>query len=102
MRKQVSAKLGVSASHNSAVEIAAAISNSPYAHDYNITSDTIRNIRRKHIDCLWRRANRDVDSVRLAVRCAFVCVYEYVCKRKTVHNFFCGHSLCALSVCSFV
>jgi hypothetical protein len=72
VRKSVTAKLGVSTSYNTAEEIAAAISASPYAHDYNITFDTIRNLRRKHFDCLWKHAVRDVDSVRLAV-CSCLC-----------------------------
>jgi hypothetical protein len=30
--------------------------------------DFLRNMRVRHVDVLWRRANRDVDSVQAAVR----------------------------------
>lgn len=44
------------------------VAESKYAHDYYITSDTIRNLRTAHVDQLWKRHPVDIHSVWLAVR----------------------------------
>jgi hypothetical protein len=49
---------------------AAQIEASVHAKDYHIDNDAIRNLRTASVDVLWRRAARDVDSVKHAVRLA--------------------------------
>jgi hypothetical protein len=49
-------------------KVAEQIEASVHAKDYHIDNDAIRNLRTGCVDVLWKRAARDVDSVRHAVR----------------------------------
>jgi hypothetical protein len=49
---------------------AAQIEASVHAKGYHIDNDAIRNSRTASVDVLWRRAARDVDSMKQAVRLA--------------------------------
>lgn len=40
----------------------------PYLRDYFMKPDSVHNLRRRHMDTVWRLCERDVDSVREAVR----------------------------------
>lgn len=59
-------RLGVS-DFASLEEIGAKIKGSKYSKDYIMTEDFVRNVWAKEIDPLFKRADRDVDSVLLAV-----------------------------------
>jgi hypothetical protein len=49
--------------------VAQRVAASVYAQDYHIDNDTIRNLRTRSVDVLWKLASRDVDSVKQAVCC---------------------------------
>jgi hypothetical protein len=72
LRKHIYAQLGI-ADNATPDEIAAAIEGTPYRRDYHVTTNTICNLRRKHVDVLWRLRERDVDSCFAAVRCLLEC-----------------------------
>jgi hypothetical protein len=48
-------------------QVAQRVAASVYAQDYHIDNDTIRNLRTRSVDVLWKLASRDVDSVKQAV-----------------------------------
>jgi hypothetical protein len=48
-------------------QIAEQVAQSMHALDYHMTADYVRNIRKKEVDRLFKRAERDVDSVLAAV-----------------------------------
>jgi GTP cyclohydrolase II len=65
--KYIRQKIGISRTTNEE-EAARIIGTSMHAQDYHMDKDFLRDLRVKHVDVLWRRANRDVDSVQAAVR----------------------------------
>jgi hypothetical protein len=48
-------------------QVAQQVASSMHCQDYHIDNDTIRNLRTRSVDVLWKLASRDVDSVKQAV-----------------------------------
>lgn len=48
-------------------EKAAAVMGSVDERDFYLTADDVRNMRVKHIDCVWKKAKRDVQSMFISV-----------------------------------
>lgn len=51
------------------MKAAQAVLDSVDARDFFLTGSDIRNVRSQYVDCLWKRAAREVESVFLWVRC---------------------------------
>lgn len=66
MREYIRGQLGISTAMDPA-EAGKLIFQSKYALDYEMSHDYIRNLRTKHIDCVWKKHQRDVVSVSMAV-----------------------------------
>ena len=67
VRTIIREKLGIRADA-AAIVIAQRVSQSQYEQDYHLDRHAIRNLRVAHVDKLWRKAIRDVDSVLAMVR----------------------------------
>lgn len=73
LREIVRARAGIS-EDDSPEEVTLKLRSSAHARDFYVTGHFIRDLRQRKLDVEWRRADRDVDSVRAAVRlsCSFL------------------------------
>lgn len=76
----IRARLGITKPDDSA-QLNAKLKASQHGRDYNVTGHFIRDLRRRRLDVEWRRADRDLDSVRIAVRSRSAGTWLPVCPR---------------------